>query len=188
MMTTRLLEATDLVAGYRRPVVGPLSFRIQPGEVVGIWGANGCGKSTLLKALAGSARLFGGRVNRRPGLTFAWQTQEPVRLDEMPFSGWEYLGYGEANRSPPDLLRNWLDRRIDSLSGGQFQLLAAWAILATRADLVLLDEPTNNLDPEGETLLADMLRSEQGHRAVLLVSHERHFLQQACNRVLEITP
>jgi zinc transport system ATP-binding protein len=187
-MASPLLEAIDLVAGYRRPVIGPLSFRIQPGEVIGIWGANGCGKSTLLKAVADSARLFQGRIDRQPGLTLAWQTQNPVRLDEMPFSGWEYLRYAGADREPPPArLSDWLERRVDRLSGGQFQLLAAWAILATRADLVLLDEPTNNLDPEGESLLTDMLRSEQGHRSVLLVSHERHFLQRACSRVLEIT-
>jgi zinc transport system ATP-binding protein len=50
----------------------------------------------------------------------------------------------------------------------------------------MLDEPTNNLDPGAEQLLAEMLRSEQGHRAALVVSHERQFLEQACSRILEL--
>lgn len=186
-MTAELLTATDLVAGYGGPVVGPLSFRVEPGEVVGVWGPNGCGKSTLLKAIARDARIFAGRLERRPGLSLAWQAQQPVRLEEMPFSGRDYLKYARAHReAPPALLVPWLERRVDALSGGQFQLLAVWATLGTTADLVLLDEPTNNLDPEGESMLAQMLRAEQGKRAVLLVSHERGFLERSCNRVLEV--
>jgi len=181
-----LLEADGLTAGYDAPLLGPLSLRVDPGEVIGVWGPNGCGKSTLLKAVAGKARVFSGELRCRPGLTLGWQLQQPVRLEEMPFSGRDYLRYAKAVQEPPSRLAQWLDRRVDTLSGGQFQLLAVWAILGGAADLVLLDEPTNNLDPEGELLLADMLRAEQGERAVLLVSHERRFLYEACSRVLEI--
>jgi len=186
-MPQPLLVADALVAGYGQPVVGPLSFAVGPGEVVGLWGANGCGKSTLLRAVAHQARVFDGRLTRRPGLKLAWQRQQPVRLDEMPLDGHEYLRYAQADReAPPARLSPWLDRRIDRLSGGQFQLLAVWAMLGGRADLVLLDEPTNNLDPAGQQTLADILRAEQGARAVLLVSHEHGFLQRACSRVVEV--
>ena len=187
-MAAELLQARDLVAGYGRPVVGPLSFTVEQGEVVGLWGANGSGKSTLLRAIAGTARVFDGRLERRPGLTVAWLAQQPVRLDEMPLSGREYLRYAGVRDAPPGRLAGWLDRRCDALSGGQFQLLAAWSMLGGAADLVLLDEPTNNLDPEGEAMLAEILGAERGRRAVLLVSHERAFLQAACSRVLEVGP
>jgi len=186
-VTGVLLEAQDLTAGYDTPVLGPLSLGVEPGEVIGVWGANGCGKSTLLKAVAGQARIFAGELRRRPGLTLGWQLQQPARLAEMPFSGRDYLRYAQAQREPPPpRLTPWLGRRVDTLSGGQFQLLAVWAILGGSADLVLLDEPTNNLDPQGEELLAEILRVEQGKRAVLLVSHERRFLEAACSRVLEL--
>ncbi len=186
-MSLPLLNADGLVTGYTAPVIGPLSFSVTPGEVVGLWGANGCGKSTLLRAIANKARVFAGDLQRKPGLTLAWQMQQPIRLDEMPLNGHDYLRYAKADReTPPERLRPWLDRRIDALSGGQFQLLAVWAILGGWADLVLLDEPTNNLDPQGERILAEILKNEQGERAVLLVSHEHRFLEQACDRVIKI--
>lgn len=186
-MTQPLLVANGLVAGYTEPVIGPLSFSVQPGEVVGLWGANGCGKSTLLRAIANQARVFSGTLEQTPGLTLGWQMQQPVRLEEMPLNGHDYLHYAKADReAPPSRLTPWLKQRIDTLSGGQFQLLAVWAILGGWADLVLLDEPTNNLDPQGQQALAEILQSELGTRAVLLVSHERSFLEQACSRVFDI--
>lgn len=187
-MSDPLLTANHLVTGYKQPVIGPFSFSVGPGEVVGLWGANGCGKSTLLRAIANTARIFEGNIQQKPGLTLAWQMQQPVKLEEMPLSGHDYLRYAKADReAPPARLQPWLDRRIDTLSGGQFQLLAVWAILGGWADLVLLDEPTNNLDPQGQQALADILQSEQGTRSVLLVSHERDFLQQACDRVIQVS-
>ncbi len=187
MTPESLLVANGLVAGYAEPVVGPFSIEVGVGEVVGLWGANGSGKSTLLRAIANKARVFAGTLERPPRSTLAWQLQQPVRLDEMPLNGHDYLRYARADReAPPARLAPWLDRRIDALSGGEFQLLAVWAMLGGRSDLVMLDEPTNNLDPGGEQLLAEILRSEQGHRAALVVSHERQFLEQACSRILEL--
>ena len=189
-----LLRLEDLVAGYTAPVVGPVSFSIQAGEVLGLWGANGSGKSTLLNAIAEAARIFSGRIERAPGLTLDYQEQRPVRLPAMPLTGRDLLRCAGAvgDRRPPGSLGELLDRRLDRLSGGQFQLLSVWAALAGTADLVLLDEPTNNLDPEHERLLAAILskpRVDGGERrAVLLVSHERAFLEDACTRVLEIAP
>ena len=182
-----LLRAQEAVVGYARPVVGPLSFALHPGEVVGVWGPNGVGKSTLLRAVAGTARVHAGRLERPAGLSLAYQGQRPVRLAEMPFRGREYLGYlGAHHCEPPARLNAWLDRRIDRLSGGQFQLLSVWACLASGADLVLLDEPSNNLDPESRELLTSLLRTREGHGAVLLVSHDWAFLEAACDHRLEV--
>jgi len=182
-----LLRVEGLIAGYSRPVVGPVSFRLAPGEVVGLWGANGTGKSTVLKAIARGARIFGGRVERAPGLTLAYQEQQPVRLPLMPLTGREILrAAGAGGRRPPEALAALLDRRIDALSGGQYQLLCVWAALGGAMDLVLLDEPTNNLDPGTEALLVEILGGERDRQAVLLVSHERGFLEAACSRVLTL--
>jgi zinc transport system ATP-binding protein len=184
-----LVAAHDLVVGYDRPVLGPVSFGVAAGEVVGIWGPNGVGKSTLLKGVAGTARIHAGRLDRSAELSLAYQGQQPVRLAEMPFRGREYLAYLDAQHAePPARLAGWLDRRVDRLSGGQFQLLTVWACLASGADLVLLDEPSNNLDPQSMELLTDLLRTPEGHGAVLLVSHEWAFLEAACDRRLEVSP
>ena len=184
-----LLRVEGLVAGYMRPVVGPLSFRIDSGEVVGLWGANGTGKSTVLNAIGRGVRVFGGSVERAPGLTLAYQEQQPVRLPVMPLTGGDIVrAAGADQREAPPALKAMLNRRIDALSGGQYQLLCVWAALGSATDLVLLDEPTNNLDPRTEVLLIEILAAERGHRAVLLVSHERRFLDAACSRVLTVEP
>jgi zinc transport system ATP-binding protein len=107
----------------------------------------------------------------------------------MPFTGRDLLRISGAKRSIPALpatLRDLLDRRVDRLSGGQYQLLCVWAALGRGAELIMLDEPTNNLDPAHEALLADMLEQPAQARAVLLVSHERAFLDSVCTRVLEL--
>jgi zinc transport system ATP-binding protein len=194
-----LLRIEGLVAGYGRPVVGPVSLDIFPGEVVGLWGANGCGKSTLLNVIADRADLLAGRILRMPGLVIAYQAQQPIRLPSMPVTGRELLRFAGASRQDlPAALEAVSRRRIDRLSGGQYQLLCVWAALAGRADLILLDEPTNNLDPEREALLAKMLtpsrlaRRETSiapplpDRGILVVSHERRFLEETCSRMIEL--
>jgi zinc transport system ATP-binding protein len=176
-----------LVAGYSRPVVGPLSFSVASGEVVGLWGANGTGKSTVLNAIGRGARVFGGSVERAPGLTLAYQEQQPVRLPVMPLTASDIMRVAGAHRrETPRPLEELSNRRIDALSGGQYQLLCVWAALGSAMDLVLLDEPTNNLDPRTESLLIEILAAERGRRAVLLVSHERRFLDAACSRVVTL--
>jgi zinc transport system ATP-binding protein len=186
MGSDRLLTITDLRAGWQRPVLGPLSLALERGEVVGLWGANGSGKSTLLAAVADGARIFAGGIERAPGLTLAVQPQAPVRLPRLPVTGRELLRAAGADaHGLPDGLAAALGRRIDRLSGGQYQLLCVWAALRGGADLVLLDEPTNNLDPAHEALLADMLSRDAAVRGVLVVSHERVFLERTCGRIIE---
>lgn len=185
---TALIAAEGLTAGYDAPVVGPVSFAVEPGEVLGIWGPNGCGKSTLLHALADGARLFAGSVRRAPGLTIGYAEQRPVRPARVPLTGRELLAFAGARRPPPGRLARWLDRRVDRLSGGQFQLLCVWAVLGGGAHLMLLDEPTNNLDPEGEGILVEILAGATDRRGAVVVSHERDFLARACGRVLELGP
>ncbi len=184
-----LLRVAGLTAGWQRPVVGPLSLTLGRGDLVGLWGANGSGKSTLLAAVADGCRVFAGRIERAPGLRLALQTQRPVRLPRLPLTGRELLRVAGARTDAlPERLHPILGRRLDRLSGGQYQLLCVCAALAGVADLVLLDEPTNNLDPGHEALLAEMLRRGSDRRAVLLVSHERAFLDAVCQRIIEVGP
>jgi zinc transport system ATP-binding protein len=184
-----VLQLEALVVGWRRPVVGPVSLTLARGEVVGLWGANGSGKSTLLAAVAGQARCFDGRLRRAPGVGIAVQPQAPVRLDPLPVTGRELLAVAGADPQAPGLpptLAALLPQRLDRISGGQHQLLCVWAVLAGSAGLVLLDEPTNNLDPTHTTVLAEMLAARLADRAVLLVSHERAFLEAHCSRILAL--
>jgi zinc transport system ATP-binding protein len=120
-------------------------------------------------------------------LTLAYQEQQPVRLPVMPLTGRDIMrAAGTDHRKAPRALQAIIDQRIDTLSGGQYQVLCVWAALVSAMQLVLLDEPTNNLDPLTEALLSEILGAERGRRAVLLVSHKRRFLDAACSRVLTL--
>ncbi|MEA5445672.1 ATP-binding cassette domain-containing protein [Gammaproteobacteria bacterium AB-CW1] len=185
--TTALLAVKEVVAGYAGPVVGPVSFDVYPGEVLGLRGPNGCGKSTLLKAITGEAKRFAGKIVRCNGLTVTHHQQRPELPPELPLLGRELLRVMGADRGDaPGIIKPLLYRPINRMSGGQFQLLEAWACLGGDAELVLLDEPTNNLDGEAIEALAHILRTARPPRAVLLVSHERAFLEENCTRIVEI--
>lgn len=183
-----LLRAADLVVGYTTPVLGPLSFSLAAGQAVGIVGANGCGKSTLLKSFYGQAHVFGGSIERAPGIVLACQQQHPVRLAQAPVSVHDYLRLQHAEHQPlPERLAAFGPRRIDTLSGGQYQLLALWACLASPAQVVLLDEPTNNLDPDGVDLLTTWLQKREVTRGLLLISHDADFMAAVCDQRIDIT-
>lgn len=183
-----LLQCRDLTAGYAGPVVGPATFDLHAGEVVGLYGSNGSGKSTILGAITGAIRIFSGEVIKSPGLRVAHHRQKPERPGQLPLTGHELLRLtGAPPEQAPDFLRELLAVRLDRLSGGQFQLIQIWACLGGPVDLVLLDEPTNNLDPAAMKTLADMLRRGAEGRAVLLVSHEHDFLDAACRRVIRLS-
>jgi len=182
-----LLRVEKLVAGYTGPVVGPVSFHVEPGEVLGLSGPNGAGKSTLLKAITGAARRLEGQVLPCNGLTVTHHQQRPELPPELPLLGRELLRVMGADRTDaPDIIQPLLDRPINRMSGGQFQLLEAWACLGGDAELVLLDEPTNNLDGDAIEALSAFIRAARPPRAVLLVSHERGFLESNCTRIVEI--
>ena len=182
------IEARDLVAGYADPVCGPVSFILGPGEILGIAGPNGCGKSTLLGAIAGGVRIFSGEIRRSPQLQVTLQTQQQPDIAGVPLSGRELLALTSASaESLPPWLAGRLDQRLDQLSGGQRQYLHLWACLQAPGDAVLLDEPTNNLDPAGVRHLVDALRARAAAGAgLIVVSHDDDFVAAVCDRTLRL--
>ena len=179
-----MLRADAVVAGWDKPTTSPVDFSLRAGEIVGLTGPNGVGKSTLLAAFAGRARVFSGHLELRPGLRLAVQTQDVPPVDGLPLCGRELLALTDAS---PDGLPPWLaerlDIRLDRLSGGQRHYLALWAVLHAPADLVLLDEPTNNLDAAGVRHLTAHLheRAREGC-GIVVVSHDTAFVAAACDR------
>jgi ABC-2 type transport system ATP-binding protein len=187
-MTDDLLSVDGVVAGYASPVVGPVSFSIAPGEVVGLAGQNGAGKSTLLGAIIGSTRVFEGTIRKRPGIRVGIQSQTLTRFREMPLTGRDLLHITGADDCgvPPQLVP-LLAKRLDGLSGGQYQLLNVWACLGCRADLAILDEPTNNMDPGAVATLTEVVLSARGGgTGLLVVSHDHDFLAEVSTRLVEV--
>ncbi len=186
---TALLTLDQLVAGYTRPITAPCSFTLHRGEVVGLHGPNGVGKSTLLNALAGGSQIHAGSLERAPGLRLRHLPQRPLRPTEAPLSGFDLLRCMAAESvQPPPRLAAKLNTRIDRLSGGEYQLLCLWTCLGGDADVVLLDEPTNNLDREHTDLAAEEIAAERNRRATVVVSHDAEFLQQVCTRIIHVAP
>lgn len=183
-----LLELDGVVAGYAGPVVGPVSLTVARGEIVGLTGANGSGKTTLVKAVIGTARVIEGQLRKAPGLHVNVQRQHPVRLPEMPLIGKDILRLvGAGGRPVPGSIRPFVERRIDRLSGGQFQLLQVWACLSAAADLVILDEPTTNMDPSSKSSLEEILRaSHELVGSILVISHDHAFLERVTSRIVRI--
>lgn len=180
-MKTRLELAAVTKAFGRHQVLNQTWLQVRAGEVVGLIGANGAGKTTLLRIAAGLVRPDRGSVRWSP-----MQEDEPARI--------RYYG-GEMTLPPSVPARRWAslfdvatnDRRpIGHLSRGSRQLLGLRVLLAgDEADLVLLDEPWEGLDPEGSAWLTDSVRRwRSGGAAVLVSSHRLYDLDSVCTRFL----
>lgn len=187
-MSNPLIEAKALVTGWQQPVIGPISFAVAPGEILGLTGPNGIGKTTLMSCLSGEAMLFSGEIHRHPGIRINLQTQQLPPLDRLPLSGRELLALTQADHAGlPAWLQDKLDQRLDRLSGGQRQYLALWAVLQAPGDLILLDEPTNNLDQAGTHHLVQALHQRiSDGSSIMLVSHDHEFMSEACTRMLRL--
>lgn len=187
MHSGNLLTLSNVMAGYARPVVGPVSFTVGPGQILGIGGPNGVGKSTLLRAITGMARIFSGSIQRADGLRLCHQWQRPELPPELALLGGELFAMlGADPRNAPPLINPLLNRPLYHLSGGQYQLLHTFACLCSPARLVLMDEPTNNLDGRALETLSEILEKLDPARAVLLVSHEKAFLERHCAQMIEV--
>ena len=170
------------------------SFSLQEGEKVGIIGINGTGKTTLLKMLAGMEEADEGKITIANHVVIRYLPQHPEFDAEM--SSLECVLAGNAtdeNRwtleSDAKAMMTRLgikdfEQPAGQLSGGQRKRLALIAVLLSPADILLLDEPTNHLDNEMSDWLEDYLKKWRG--ALIMVTHDRYFLDSVCNRIVEI--
>lgn len=165
------------------------SFGIQEGDRIGIVGINGTGKSTLLKMIAGEATPDSGQIIRQNGLKIAYVPQNPVFPDDADIRSFAFdRGDGEdwqVESCLTELGIREYDTPIAHLSGGQKRRVVLAKVLAQDFDVLLLDEPTNHLDGGMITWLEEYLRSCRS--TILMVTHDRYFLDRVTNRILEIS-
>lgn len=167
------------------------------GDRIGIVGRNGDGKSTLLKLLDGTQEPDSGRVTRRNGLTFGMLTQrdaldDNATLREAALGGredYEWASQQQSREIVEALLGGMnLDAKIGSLSGGQRRRADLARLLLKDWDILALDEPTNHLDVITIHWLAEHLKNRwsRGTGALLLVTHDRWFLDEVCESMWEV--
>ena len=167
------------------------------GDRIGIVGRNGDGKSTLLKLLDGTQEPDSGRVTRRNGLTFGMLTQRDALADnatlrEAALEGredYEWASQQQSREIVEALLGGMnLDAKIGSLSGGQRRRADLARLLLKDWDILALDEPTNHLDVITIHWLAEHLKNRwsRGTGALLLVTHDRWFLDEVCESMWEV--
>jgi urea ABC transporter ATP-binding protein UrtE len=207
---TQVLEIKGLSGGYGKvPILHGIEFAVAENEVVGILGHNGMGKTTLLKTLmgflpgrVGTIRFHSTEINRmspneRAGLGLGYVPQgrgifpQLTVRDNLRFAWHEYAGSSESEVMESVLsdfprLRPLMDREGGALSGGEQQLLALARCLMGDPEFLLLDEPTEGIQPSiieemGETLLA--LRKSRG-LSILLVEQNFDFISDLSDRVL----
>jgi ATP-binding cassette subfamily F protein uup len=177
-----------------RAVVKDFTCRILRGDKVGLVGPNGAGKTTLLKLILGEIEPDLGRVRRGTKLSVAYYDQFRAQLDEEATvldtigQGSDYVELGGERKHVMSYLADFLfppqrvRSPVKSLSGGERNRLLLARLFTKSANLLVLDEPTNDLDIETLELLEDLLQDYAG--TVLLVSHDRAFLDNVVTQVI----
>ena len=191
----KLIEAKEIKKSYQgKTVVPTLSMLISPKSRIGLLGPNGCGKSTLIRLLLGTEKPDHGTVHLADRLQVAYFEQNRDSLnteisvlktvcpdgDFVNFAGQPVHARSYLQR----FLFNYhqMELPVARLSGGEQARLLLARLMLRPANVLVLDEPTNDLDMATLDVLQDVLTEFQG--AVILVSHDRYFLDQVCTQLL----
>ena len=177
-----------------KPVLDGVTVGISDTDKIGVVGTNGTGKSTLLKIVAGISEPDSGQVIRTNSLRISYLPQNPVfdpgktlleNITDKIYAGgdnWDKMGEIKATLAKFGIDDPECDPSI--LSGGQKKRAALVAAIMTPSDLLILDEPTNHLDSEMIEWLESFLKGFKG--AILMVTHDRYFLDEVTDKILEI--
>lgn len=177
-----------------RKIFDNASFFLQEGEKVGVIGINGTGKTTLLKMLAGMEEPDEGTITTANHVVIRYLPQHPefdpkmssldcVLEGNVTDENWWSIE-SDAKTMMTKLGIQDFSEPAGQLSGGQRKRLALISVLLSPADILLLDEPTNHLDNEMADWLEEYLKKWKG--SLIMVTHDRYFLDSVCNRIVEI--
>ena len=190
-----ILSAEHITKAYTlKKLLTDVTLYIGEHDRIGVVGINGTGKSTLLKILAGLEEPDSGTVMRKNGLRVSFLPQMPdysverTAVEQVLFDAPKDVGAPDEYAAKTLLSQFGIsdfDADVRTLSGGQKKRVALAAALIRPVDLLLLDEPTNHIDAQTIALLEEKLSKYRG--ALMMVTHDRYFLDRVCNRIAEIS-
>ncbi len=189
-----LLNAEKICKSYtEKPLLKDISLSIHEGEKIGLIGVNGTGKSTLMRIIAKIEEPDSGRLTYTNSVRTAFLPQHPEYDEDLTVSEQAAAYTSKINGDIPDFkyrsmmtklgIRDF-EAKMGSLSGGQRKRVAMAAVLASEAELLILDEPTNHMDNEVISWLEDFLVKYKG--AVFMITHDRYFLDRVTKKIFEI--
>lgn len=188
---TPLLDAQNISKAFGAHVLFEnISFSIAEGQHVGLIAKNGTGKSTLLSLLSGKESVDSGSIIFRRDIKVGFLEQQPKFDPEESVLDACFNHQGDPDRilKAKQILTQLhitdLTQPMGQLSGGQQKRIALANVLITEPDLLILDEPTNHLDLEMIEWLEGYL--QRGNKTLLMVTHDRYFLDRVCNLILEL--
>jgi len=190
--SNQVLEFESVTKEFsHRKVLNDLTFLIRHGERVGLIGANGAGKSVMLRLILGKEQPTLGEIKIGPSVTVGYYAQEHETLDfdQSVLDTVRLFGNMSEGRAV-SLLTRYLftyqqaTQKVGSLSGGERSRLQLALLVLSGANFLLLDEPTNNLDIASAEVLENALEEFNG--TVLVISHDRYFLDRTVSRVFEL--
>ncbi|HJN17735.1 MAG TPA: ATP-binding cassette domain-containing protein [Armatimonadota bacterium] len=187
-----IIDLVDVAAGYDDPIVSGVNLQMRRGDRVGIVGPNGCGKTTLLKAILGELEPMSGQMRVGRSMEVGYYAQARMALTPANTVMEEFAEV--VKDASIGELRNLLARflfieedvfkRVGQLSGGEQSRLTLAKLIMTRPSFLVLDEPTNHLDIDSRGALENALGLYTG--TLLVVSHDRYFLDAVVNRIVAI--
>lgn len=194
-ITVILISADKVTKSYsEKKLLQDISLYINEGDKIGVIGVNGTGKSTLLKIIAGLETPDSGTIAVASGVRIAYLPQNPVFGDNLTVLEHIFLG---ASAETKDLMEyeaktiltrlgiTDFSQNVSLMSGGEKKRIAIAGVLVNPSEVLILDEPTNHLDSDMVLWLENYLRKYTG--AILMITHDRYFLDRAANRIVEIS-
>ncbi|MCF2554202.1 ABC-F family ATP-binding cassette domain-containing protein [Faecalicatena contorta] len=193
-MGNKTIELTDISKSYgTRCLIKDYNYIFLKNDRIGIIGPNGCGKTTLLKIINGIVKPDSGSVEIGQTIRIGYFSQENEYMDaSMKVIDYikevgEYVATSDGRITASQMLENFLFEgalqwsRIEKLSGGEKRRLYLLRVLMSSPNVLILDEPTNDLDIQTLTILEDYLDRFDG--IIIVVSHDRYFLDRMVNRI-----
>lgn len=194
-----MITLHDLAIGYQKPLMAPLNFRFESGQIYGILGKSGCGKSTLLRTIAGLHKPLSGVIQRDDDLqiymmhqrytNFNWLTCldnvliaercKSKRKDLMPLARQTLEQVG---------LKEYADRYPMELSGGMQQRLALARVLFVKPPYLLMDEPLSALDDATRASMQQLIMDthRETHNAIIMVTHSTGEASKMCDQIFTL--